>query len=224
MSHGKKPNPQKTPEQEGRHLSKGEKLLTVVGVLTLIAAALVVPEVRQFLGLKQENTPPEASKPKPPAGSAEKKDPPTPKLEEPGDPIYMPLPMPEKYVRIPTIVTTSKEDEMAHSLNEIQTEQKRSGGEFLDYNEAKKLVKKRVEPQFPATAKHGQVVSVEIFVDAKGNLKAVWHSVPEPNPDLLDIVQKAVKQWKFKPYLRNNKVPVPWSTHLEFRTSSGDQK
>jgi len=89
------------PELEGRRLGRGEKILILLGVLTLFAAALVVPEVREFCGLKPEKPPIVVAVPQAPAATNAKQDLPLPKEDD--EPAYKKLPMkilkraPDKY-------------------------------------------------------------------------------------------------------------------------------
>jgi hypothetical protein len=86
-------------ESEKRHLTRGEKILILLGALTLVSATLVVPEFREFLGLKPERPPVVISVPRPPA-NMEEKEPITPEEQKPVNPKFEVIPMPEKNVHI----------------------------------------------------------------------------------------------------------------------------
>ena len=59
MARGKHQAPAPPPQKERgnlwRRLSHGERVLSIIGLLTLVAASLVVPEVREFVGLEKEH-------------------------------------------------------------------------------------------------------------------------------------------------------------------------
>lgn len=71
-------------------------------------------------------------------------------------------------------------------------------------------VVKMVNPEYPKeAAKQGLqgVVKIEVTIDEKGNVAAV-RVLPEekPQPLLEEAALKAIKQWKFEPFVRDGKV------------------
>src|SRR5258708_18199357 len=66
------------------------------------------------------------------------------------------------------------------------------------------LLRHRVEPEYPAEARarklQGDVV-LDVIVDTKGNV--VTAEPKDGDPLLRDAAVKAVRQWRYKPYLLN---------------------
>jgi periplasmic protein TonB len=79
---------------------------------------------------------------------------------------------------------------------------------------AEKMLLHRVEPQYPQEAISSRVsgaIDVGFVIDKQGNTARVFALRPSPEPDAINdpaviaAVVKAVKEWKFKPYLLNGK-------------------
>lgn len=78
---------------------------------------------------------------------------------------------------------------------------------------------RKVEPVYPSAAIEAHVqgkVVIDAATDSEGNV--VETAVVSGNPLLAEAAVEAVKQWKYNPYLVNNKpMPVVFSVTLDFR-------
>lgn len=83
---------------------------------------------------------------------------------------------------------------------------------------------RKVEPVYPSAAIEAHIqgkVVIDAATDIEGNV--VETAVVSGNPLLTGAAVEAVKQWKYKPYLVNNKpIPVVFSVTLDFRLEKSD--
>lgn len=95
---------------------------------------------------------------------------------------------------------------------------------------AEKMILHRVEPQYPQAAISSRVsgaIDVGFVIDKEGNTARVVALKPSPEPDAINdptmiaAVVKAVKEWKFKPYLVNGK-PEAVETMFVFHLKLGE--
>ncbi len=73
---------------------------------------------------------------------------------------------------------------------------------------------KRVPPEYPAMAQRSRMtgkVELDAVIDSSGNVQDVV--VAQGNPVLADAALKAVKQWKYQPYMLDGKA-VEVDTHI----------
>lgn len=73
---------------------------------------------------------------------------------------------------------------------------------------------KRVQPEYPLIAQRSRItgkVELEAVIDGSGNVQDVV--VTQGNPVLADAAVKAVKQWKYQPYMLDGKA-VEVDTHI----------
>lgn len=85
------------------------------------------------------------------------------------------------------------------------------------------VITKKVKPSYPVAAEpsklQGQVI-VRVVVSETGDVESV--EVISGNPILADAAMDAVKQWKFKPFIRNGK-PVKAAIKLPFDFAPCDE-
>jgi hypothetical protein len=87
---------------------------------------------------------------------------------------------------------------------------------LLSNAEARKLATHTVEPHVPCgKAKPGTTFTLRIRVDERGKLVRVLN-VKEAPPKLYEAGEKALQQWRFRPYLREGK-PDLFDANIEFR-------
>jgi hypothetical protein len=154
----KYPRKRTSAEESGwwwSRLKTGEKVATIVGVLTLIVAILAIPGVVEKFHRAESD---ENVAPKAPSGLS----------VEPGG-----------YPKI-----------LSNGSVEIAT------------NEAEKLVVKRVKPDWPK-GMESKVYSVQVFVGEDGKVIGVATDVSDRQ--ILEAIDDAVAQWRFKPYLMDGK-------------------
>lgn len=78
---------------------------------------------------------------------------------------------------------------------------------ILSDEEARKLATKIVEPVFPPGSPKGTEVKVQIGVMLDGTINGVGNPYNVPTP-LFMAAYGAVRQWQFRPYLRNGKPDI----------------
>ena len=83
------------------------------------------------------------------------------------------------------------------------------------------LLIKKVNPQYPAEARHGHIkgpVVMQVQIDKNGDVEKV--SLVSGDPLLAPAAIEAVKQWKYKPYLLNQQaVAVDTQVIVDFTLS-----
>jgi protein TonB len=252
MAHPHK-NPRRLPENEaearpeGRRwgLSPGEIILSILGFFTLLAASLVVPEVRSKLHLKSEA---------PPAPTA-----PVAKTDEPKtgaepsqeiEPKFQITPMPEKStIKKDSLLTASKKPPPAEmrlqsaqadlpiTPNGQQARKKIWGksaevaplgddgkpiqGQIawrpeLSEVDSTKILERRVDPIYPPEAKASGIsggVTLLVLVNGDGTVERVDYV---DGPEILGhAAERAIKEWKYKPYIVDGNVIPKWLTTVE---------
>jgi protein TonB len=94
---------------------------------------------------------------------------------------------------------------------------------------AERMLLHHVDPQYPPAAISSRVagaIAVGFVIDKNGNTARVAALRPSPEPDaiydpaVIAAVIKAVKEWKFKPYLLNGK-PEAVDTIFVFHVNLG---
>lgn len=222
-----KPSPPKHEEKVGKNwwqrLSTGERILSVIGVLTLLACSLVIPEVRIFFGLKaaveqtaqptpaptphQEETKPKAE---PPQES-------TPEELAPGTPHirYVPLPNAAPLKTPGTLVTSApREDGEAQTVS--------INGEripMMTQEDLDKVLSHKVYPAFtyrrnPSSGR----IDLFIAIGKDGRVQDV--QVVSGDKDAAQEAKEAVKQWRFKPFIKDGEqVAVQTVIQFEPKTS-----
>ncbi len=87
-------------------------------------------------------------------------------------------------------------------------------GTHISQRVARRLLIRGDQPPYPEDARHrhieGQVI-LRTVIDKQGNVESV--SLVSGHPLLAPAAIKAVKQWKYKPYLLNGE-PVPVETDI----------
>jgi hypothetical protein len=229
-------------------LSVGETILSVLGFFTLLAAALVVPEVRKALHL-------ETDAPPAPAAPAQKiEEPTTSEQAKDPEPEFKTVPLPEKSAPKPVIQQamngSPNPDRSPHPFGRHPFGTGGSGGhggrtaaagsrpptgvnkstpeEILDQtypfirdSDAQKLLVHRVEPVFPPDASKEDLNYAEllVLVNAEGNVDAARRVMGKG--ESFDAVKRAVLQWKYKPYVVGGKAtPFRTSVMITFPTDS----
>lgn len=86
---------------------------------------------------------------------------------------------------------------------------------ILADEEARKLAMNVLEPAFPPGSKTGTEVKVQIGVNLDGTVNGVGNPYDVPTP-LFMAASAAVRQWHFRPYLRNGK-PDLFGADIVFR-------
>ncbi|MCI0470344.1 MAG: TonB family protein [Candidatus Aminicenantes bacterium] len=83
---------------------------------------------------------------------------------------------------------------------------------------------RKVEPVYPQAAIEAHVegkVIVDAVTDSEGNVRNTV--VVSGNPLLTEAAVEAIKQWRYKPYMVNEKpIPVVFSVTLDFRLDKSD--
>jgi periplasmic protein TonB len=79
----------------------------------------------------------------------------------------------------------------------------------------KRLVGKRVDPQFPPLGRQARlqgVVVLDVTVAADGSVKEI--NLVQGHPMLAPSAIEAVKQWRFKPYLNSDGSASEFKTRI----------
>ena len=138
-------------------MKTGEKVATILGVLTLIAAIFAIPGVVEMLN-RAESGYARSKTPESPSGLS---------VEPSGYPKMLP-----------------------------------NGSVEISTNEAEKLVVKRVKPDWPKGIE-SKVYSAQVFVGEDGKVLGVGTDIPDRQ--IVEVIDDAIVQWRFKPYRMNGK-------------------
>ena len=87
--------------------------------------------------------------------------------------------------------------------------------EQVDAEMAEQFLLDRVEPEYPAVARHKRIqglVILSALIDKDGRVEDL--KVLSGNPELTDAAMAAVRQWKYTPYSKGNKT-VPFQTQVK---------
>jgi protein TonB len=226
-------------------LSTGEKLSSVFGLLTVIAASLVVPEVRNLLGLEKEGHMeiPAPSLPKPPAMTQGQPsvpryqvvplvNAPEPKKEQ----IFTynnksgsPLPSNPQSQGKPTSYSTKDlgppYDEHPSSDSPVAFGKKWSR-DTLTVSEtlASAHLIHRVEPSVPLLARQARLqgsVVLQVMIGTDGKVQST--KVISGHPILAQAARDAVMQWRYDPFRREGEPEITTTTvTVEFPPGKND--
>jgi protein TonB len=188
-----------------QRLSTGEKTSSIIGVLTLMAAILVIPEVRYFLHLEkrpEEHTAQPAPTPheEPPPQQGEPPRESKPEEPAPGRPHirYVPLPNAAPLKTPRTLVTS-----MPKEGTEVQTVS--IGGEkipIMNQEDVEKLLAHKVDPDF--TYKWNPSSGhVDLFIAIRKDGTVQNVQVVSGDKHVAEEAKEAVKQWRFKPFMKD---------------------
>jgi TonB family protein len=172
-----------------KRLSTGETVLSIIGAFTLVAALLIVPEVRKFLGLPREgaDVAPVQRTPKPPLD-----------LIHPETPLkFVPLPNAQPLPDQGQLYALGGE---TMGLVGVMVASDPLGGIIKrGFGTSLALIHK-VEPSYPPSALTAHIegeVSLRISVRPDGTVGDV--KVLTGNPILAASAVAAVKQWRYRP-------------------------
>ncbi len=102
---------------------------------------------------------------------------------------------------------------------ERHQEQKQHNWLTISRKDAENLLTKRVEPEYPQDALEHRIqgsVLLTVLINETGNVIGV--SPVSGHPLLLPAASEAVKQWAYRPYLKNGSaVPVQAEVRVDFR-------
>ena len=211
-----------------QRLSIDAKVLSIIGVVTLLVTALAVPGVMELLHLKSPETITENPKPAPTPPPIQKT---KPENEEQNStaprPRFKLAPLPnapvpantekthqfvEKQVRTKTFNAAPAHPAAPPAASDYEPRL------ALTPEEASEHLISKVDPIYPASAKERKKegwVAVQIEITKEGDVlvKAV-----RGDPELAEAASAAVKQWKYKPFLVEGK-PAFASTTLSIMFS-----
>ena len=183
-----------------QRLSTGEKLLSVIALLTLIAASLVVPEVRYFTGLEKrppENvaTPPEKVSPDRKSSPLEQhvpEDQETPRLK-----YIHSKSAPSKTPGGVLVTSIPKDGEKGQTVT-LNGEKV----EILKQEDVEKLLadKGTSEQTFKWNPEAGKI-DLFLSIDKDGGVEKVQRLAGDKS--VADQAAEAVKEWKFKPFFHD---------------------
>jgi outer membrane biosynthesis protein TonB len=216
MPHRKQPNESgegvpKKGSWLGR-LSAGERVLASLGFLTLVAAALVVPEVRYFLHLEQR--PPETAAPGRPQNSGQEKDS-VPESTESGSkspvgppkPIPNTSPLPERQSGFASNTAAPSTGSTTSASTQREHELERANYEIFGVTEtvANQHLLKKIEPSRPSNPLAFPEVPVKIRLTIGEDGAVTEARAIEANPKEPVVVKalKAARQWRYKPFVIN---------------------
>lgn len=219
--------PEPLPDRAGKsgnlwkRLSTGERVSTVIGMLTLLAALLVIPEVRYFLHLEKRpvekpseqvnNNPQENNN-----GSSDKGPSPEKKRELKLTPLPNTPALPERrelYTRLPRVEANPRKGTVetgGYSDQKVLV--------TLPEDVSRKLLEVSVRPSYPALARQARIrgnVVLKVHVGPDGVVNKV--DVVSGHPILVQDAIQAVKQWRYQPYLYEGKaIPMDTTVTLSF--------
>jgi TonB family protein len=217
----------------------------VLAVLTLVAATLVIPEVRYFLHLekrpaekaapsdttKSSDNPPVTETPtvEPPAKEPQRekrhelKVEPLPTATPPAEPTQQFVDNSRKPNHGVTVMghsNTVRGLTGQHHLTAEEVMALSTKPVEVDPKTAGELLEKSVKPVYPPLARQARIagsVILKLRVDKDGSVDDV--TIISGHPMLVPSAIDAVNQWVYKPYIENGKV-VPFFTTVEVKFES----
>jgi TonB family protein len=199
-----------------RRLKTGEKVATVIGLLTLVVAILAIPGVIEFIHPKPEQSP--TLVPQKPDGdtpSIRKTPPRAEPNRSPLDPKTLQNPtVDEKPPR--SLVTRDDSTRTDRTQASVQV------APGLSEADSNVLLIKRVAAQYPPLARQARIqgtVTIEVTVNSDGTIKHV--RLISGHPMLAPSAIEAIQQWRYKPYVLDGK-PVEFTTIVNLHFSVGE--
>jgi TonB family protein len=204
-----------------QRLSTGERVSSVIGLISLLLASLVVPEVRYFLHLEKR---PEEHTVQPPYNTQPEAQPSTHPKPDDTQPTKPGL----RYVPLPNAVPLNDEHRelMTQTPNEGDKQWKTVSinGETLAVVSSKDLdayLLQKVEPSGFIKLNQGEDVQLYVGIGKDGAVKDV--QVISGDATFAEGAKDAVKQWKFKPFTEHGD-PVAVQTVIDFGKKSDSEK